>query len=160
MIKLFDNYLTDNKIINKCDTFLNEFDKTDIDEKKIDHYLNEFLNFVYGYLERFPNFYNTILNKILCLEVHNKSNSIKKFLDIKNKKIIDDGDYNKKFVIPSNLFNAMYDKKIPFDNLYTGYEAEKSRRPKNVYNRDLLMYLTMFGYLTNLPEESNEHLEK
>ena len=146
MIKLFDNYLTDNKIINKCDTFLNEFDKTDIDEKKIDHYLNEFLNFVYGYLERFPNFYNTILNKILCLEVHNKSNSIKKFLDIKNKKIIDDGDYNKKFVIPSNLFNAMYDKKIPFDNLYTGCEAEISRRPKNVYNRDLLMYLTMFGY--------------
>ena len=86
------------------------------------------------------------ISKILCLEVHNKSNSIKKFLDIKNKKIIDDGDYNKKFVIPSNLFNAMYDKKIPFDNLYTGYEAEISRRPKNVYNRDLLMYLTMFGY--------------
>ena len=71
---------------------------------------------------------------------------IKKYLVITNKKITVDGDYNKKFAIPSNLFNAMYDKKIPFDNLYTGYEAAISRRPKNVYNDVLLMYLAMFGY--------------
>ena len=38
------------------------------------------------------------------------------------------------------------DKKIPFDNLYTGYEAQVTRYPKNTYNRDIIMYLIMFGY--------------
>ena len=34
----------------------------------------------------------------------------------------------------------------PFDNLYTGYEAKIRRFPKNIYNRDIIIYLIMFGY--------------
>jgi hypothetical protein len=40
----------------------------------------------------------------------------------------------------------MYEKKIAFENLYTGYEAEVMRFPLDYYNKDIIMYLDMFGY--------------
>ena len=53
---------------------------------------------------------------------------------------------NKEFIIPSNLFRAVVEKKIVFENLYTGYEAEINRYPINEYNRGILIFLDMFGY--------------
>ena len=41
---------------------------------------------------------------------------------------------------------ALIDKKIVFDNLYTGYEAQVFRYPIDQYNRDIIIYLNMFGY--------------
>ena len=38
-------------------------------------------------------------------------------------------------------------KKIVFENLYTGYQAKVYRYPPEVYNRDMIMYLDMFGYV-------------
>mgnify|MGYP006787804817 CR=1 FL=1 len=38
------------------------------------------------------------------------------------------------------------EKKIVFDNLYTGYEAEVMRFPLKNYNKDIIMYLIKFGY--------------
>ena len=37
-------------------------------------------------------------------------------------------------------------KKIVLENLYTGYEPEIYRYPVEEYNRDIIMYLDMFGY--------------
>ena len=49
-------------------------------------------------------------------------------------------------MISSNIFNALFEKKIVFDNLYTGYEAKVMRFPLEEYNRNIVMYLVMFGY--------------
>ena len=65
---------------------------------------------------------------------------------IKSNKFLTSVYCNKKFVIPSNLFNAVYDKKIVFENLYTGYEAEVYRYPIENYNRDIVIFFQMFGY--------------
>ncbi len=146
LINLQDKYIINNDSTYQCDTFNKNFNNHKIDSLKVDHYLKEFSSFVSSYLKKFPNFYNTILDKILCIEVKSKNQSVQRYLDIKNNKIFEEGKFNKKFIIPSNLFNALYDKKIPFDNLYTGYEAQVTRYPKNTYNRDIIMYLIMFGY--------------
>ena len=37
-------------------------------------------------------------------------------------------------------------KKIVFENLYIGYEAEVMRFPLEEYNRDIIIFLEMFGY--------------
>ena len=51
-----------------------------------------------------------------------------------------------KYIIPSNLFNALYDKEIIFEIIYTGYQAEVMRFPVDEFNRDIVRYINMFGY--------------
>ena len=132
--------------IKKCDTYNKEFNNEELNPNKLETYLKSFCTFVYDYLKRFPDFYPTIKNKKVCFEVVSNLKSEKRTLNIENEKIFNNDDCNKKFIIPVNLFNALYEKKIIFENLYTGYEAEVMRFPLDAYNRDIIMYLDMFGY--------------
>lgn len=34
-----------------------------------------------------------------------------------------------------------------FEDLYTGYNAEWDRNPQHIYNRDIIMMITMFSYV-------------
>ena len=79
------------------------------------------------------------------MKLLSNSKSEKRTLNIESQKILDNDNCNKKFIIPVNLFNALYEKKIVFENLYTGYETEVMRFPLDEYNRDIIMYLDMFG---------------
>ena len=75
-------------------------------------------------------------------------NEFSKCIEIGTGKFLEKIDKpNKEFLIPSNLFNALIEKKIVFENLYTGYQAKVYRYPPEVYNRDMIMYLDMFGYV-------------
>ena len=148
LINITNDYLIKEKFINNCDTYNDKFSNFEIDESKIENYLLKFSEFVSDYLKRFPNFYPSIKTKKICFEVVNDQNQEKKTrtINLQDSKILENGDCNKKVKISSNLFNALYDKKIVFDNLYTGYEAEIFRYPQDDYNRDAIMYLDMFGY--------------
>jgi hypothetical protein len=146
LIDITNDYLVNENYIKKCDTYNEEFNNEEINEKNIENYLTEFCKFVYDYLNRFPSFYPSIKKKKICFEVFSNSNKEQKTLNIENQKILNNDDCNKKFIIPTNLFNAMYEKKIVFENLYTGYESEVMRFPLDEYNRDIIMYLDMFGY--------------
>ena len=146
LIEITNDFLVGENHIKKCDTYNQEFNNQEINAKNLEDYLNEFCKFIYEYLNRFPSFYPSIKNKKICFEVFSKSNREQKTLNIENQKIFNNDDCNKKYIIPANLFNAMYEKKIVFENLYTGYEAEVMRYPKDEYNRDIIMYLDMFGY--------------
>jgi hypothetical protein len=146
LIDITNDYLVNENYIKKCDTYNEEFNNEEINVKNIENYLTEFCKFVYDYLNRFPSFYPSIKNKKICFEVFSNSNKEQKTLNIENQKILNNDDCNKKFIIPTNLFNAMYEKKIVFENLYTGYESEVMRFPLDEYNRDIIMYLDMFGY--------------
>ena len=148
LIKINDGYLLNEKIINKCDTFDERYSDYRIITNKIEDYLRKFNDFVLNYLKRFPNYYPSIISKKICFEVINpKTNEVKmRTLDLESNQISNDDQCKKKFIIPSNIFNALFEKKIVFENLYTGYEAEVMRFPLEEYNRDLVMYLDMFGY--------------
>ena len=146
LIGITNDYLVNENYIKKCDTYNEEFNNEEINVKNLENYLTEFCKFIYDYLNRFPSFYPSIKNKKICFEVFSNSNREQKTLNIENQKILNNDDCNKKYIIPANLFNAMYEKKIVFENLYTGYEAEVMRFPLDEYNRDIITYLDMFGY--------------
>ena len=53
---------------------------------------------------------------------------------------------NKVFEVDEKLMAAVIDKQIPFENLYTGYQSLVYRYPFKKYNRDITVFLIMFGY--------------
>ena len=62
------------------------------------------------------------------------------------KKILKTSKANKVFEVDEKLMSAVINKKIPFENLYTGYQSLVYRYPFEKYNRDITVYLIMFGY--------------
>jgi hypothetical protein len=149
LISLTDKFIKNEKLINKCDTFKrNTKDIKVANEKEVKEYLLEFYNFVSNYLKRFPKFYPEIKNKNICFEIvsDKKIQPIKVIICMKNGKFKSKARINKKFVISSNLFNELFNKKIVFENLYTGYQSKVFRYPVNKYNRDIIIFLDMFGY--------------
>ncbi len=149
LIGITNDYLINENYIKKCDTYNEEFNNEELSINNLEYYLTEFCKFVYDYSKRFPNFYPSIKNKKVCFEIFSNSKREKRTLNIENQKILSNDDCNKKFIIPANIFNALYEKKIVFENLYTGYQAEVMRFPLEEYNRDIIMYLDMFGYKYN-----------
>ncbi len=146
LIEVTNDYIINENILKECDTFNPNFNDDQIYEKNIEDYLYKFCSFVHDYLSRFPNYYPSILRKKICFEIHSKNKRKFRTLDVHNHKVIKTNKCNKKFIITAEIFNALYEKKIVFDNLYTGYEAEVMRFPLKDYNKDIIMYLIKFGY--------------
>tara|TARA_B100001063_G_scaffold243807_1_gene275211 strand:- start:2005 stop:3330 length:1326 start_codon:yes stop_codon:yes gene_type:complete len=147
LINITDKYYKNEKIIDSCDTYKKDFIKKKTNKQELKRYMNLFNKFVSSYMERFPNFYSSVIGKTLRFSISDKekilfSHSIK----IGSKSLFNGTRCNKEFIISSNLFKLVIDKKITFENLYTGYESIIKRHPKNIYNRDIIIYLIMFGY--------------
>ena len=146
LISVTDNYFKKEKILDNCDTLKRDFFKK-ATKREVINYLNLFNKFVDNYLARYPNFYASAKGKVLRFSIEDKKKIIfSHTIKIGKKNQFKHNKFNKEFIIRSNLFKAVFDKKIPFDNLYTGYEAKIRRFPKNIYNRDIIIYLIMFGY--------------
>ena len=148
IIKITDKYMHGEKVIEKCDTFNQDFNLELDKPEYVSDYLKEFNTFVNQYLERFPKFYPEVIGKKLRFTIVNKNNEkIMSSMEIGSGALcVNKTMVNKEFIIPSNLFRAVVEKKIVFENLYTGYEAEINRHPINEYNRGILIFLDMFGY--------------
>lgn len=56
------------------------------------------------------------------------------------------GPRTKTCVVEAAVMAAVLDKRIPFEDLYTGYLAEWDRDPPDVYNRRFLLDLIDYGY--------------
>ncbi|HXU26901.1 MAG TPA: hypothetical protein VN698_06680, partial [Bacteroidia bacterium] len=61
--------------------------------------------------------------------------------------ITTENNFNKEIIVGYNALIKVLDGKILFENLYTGYNAEFSRNPKDVYNKDIIMFIVMFSYV-------------
>ena len=144
-------YLNEEGKINNCDTFREDFKDTNFDFENVGLYLKKFNEFVVNFLKRKNNFYPSIIGKKLKFTLEDpktSKNVFSKCIEIGSGKVIEDIEKpNKEFIIPLNLFKVLYEKKIVFENLYTGYQAKVFRHPPNIYNRDIIMYLDMFGYV-------------
>lgn len=141
-------YMKQENIIQGCDGYREDLKPKPINNKQIKIFLSEFNEFVNNYLARFPRFYPTIIGKKLKITVENKNEKkINQAIEIGTGKFLKSNErVNKEFRIPNNLFMAVYEKKIPFENIYTGYQSDVFRYPLDIYNRDILMYLITFGY--------------
>ena len=146
IISITDKYFKEEKILENCDTYKKSYYKK-TKKQEVMSYLKSFNNFVDSYLTRYPNFYPSIRGKRLKFSIeNNKKVTFSYSINIGKKVQKNYIKCNKEFIIPSNLFKALFDKKITFENLYTGYESKIKRFPKNIYNRDIIVYLIMFGY--------------
>ena len=146
LISITNDYLINENYIKKCDTYNEEFNNQELNIKNVEHYLAQLCKFIHDYSDKFPTFFPSIKKKKICFEIFSNSLSERRSLNIESQKILNSENCNKKFIIPANLFNALYEKKIVFENLYTGYEGEVMRFPLEEYNNDIVIYLCMFGY--------------
>ena len=147
LLELTDIYLQKENYIKNCDTFKLDKKNKISNSEDIKVYLQKFNDFVLRYLKKYPNFYKSVIDKKICFEIIDQGNTLKKTMQIGSGKFLEDNNEpNKKMVVESYLFKALIDKKIVFENLYGGYEAEFYRYPLNKYNRDIAEYLIMFGY--------------
>ena len=147
IFKITDKYYQNEKIIENCHTYTDKFKEEAKDPKILENFLNEFNNFVLSYLDKNPDFYKTIIGKKIRFIVKNEKKDFTCNLDIGKKIFVDsNAPVSKEFEISGNLFKALIDKEILFDDLYTGFMIKISRFPKEAYNRDIILYLVMFGY--------------
>ena len=149
ILKITDKFYKKEGIINKCDTFRNDIlESRQTSLKEIKKFLESFNNFVKNHLKKFPNYYPNIVGKKLKFTITNKNSENKSYSIIigLKKNINNSKKANKEFIIPNNLFKSVLNKKIVFENLYTGYESNIIRYPKKKYNRDIITYLISFGY--------------
>jgi hypothetical protein len=147
VLKITDKYYHDNKTINKCHTYKDSFFEEVNDIKTLEEFLIKFNDFVKFYLKKNPEFYKSVIGKKIRFIIKNKKNDLNCNLKIGFETSFDlNKEVNKEFEITGVLFKALIDKKILFDDLYTGFMIKISRYPKNIYNRDIILYLVMFGY--------------
>ena len=146
-LEITDRFYKKEGIINKCDTFRNDIiENKQTSLKEIKKFLDTFNIFVKKKLKKFPNYYSTIIGKKLKFTITNGKLENKSYSIIIASKKNDNKKANKEFIIHNNLFKSVFDKKINFENLYTGYESTIIRYPKEKYNRDIIVYLITFGY--------------
>ena len=150
LIEITDSFVKNEGLIYNCDTY-KTLEIKKINLKQLNNYLKSFNNFVIQYLDRFPNFYNEIIGKSIEIKVMKKSKvKFSSRIQIgKNKltdKILKTSKANKVFEVDEKLMSAVINKKIPFENLYTGYQSLVYRYPLKNYNRDITVFLIMFGY--------------
>lgn len=131
-------------IVDKCDTYslTEKLDQSTMVEK-LEGFLSGFNEFVLKYLKR-NEFEKTIVGKVFTVEVEGMD--ITRSVQI-GEGLVDTDTYNKKMRVAPEILTAILNKKILFENTSTGYEANFFREPLETYNRDFIIYLTMYSYV-------------
>lgn len=148
---IFDNpireasqkYYVDYNKVNQGDSY-KDFSKLS-DENlplQLEHFLNGFNNFVVRKVDK-SEFYPSIIGKTFSIEINelNLTKSIRF-----GEGIIESNYYNKKLILDKNIIKGVLLGEILFESITTGYLGEVSRNPREVYNRDIYLYITMYSY--------------
>ncbi|QDV19521.1 Putative Rieske 2Fe-2S iron-sulfur protein [Gimesia panareensis] len=138
------DYYKQYDIIEQCDTYhlTESLDEPEMIEK-LEGFLSGFNDFVLRYLER-KEFEKTIVGKVFTVEVEGMD--ITRSVKI-GEGLIETDDFNKKMRVTPEVMTAILNKQILFENTSTGYEANFFREPLETYNRDFIVYLTMYSYV-------------
>ncbi|HWY36912.1 MAG TPA: MBL fold metallo-hydrolase [Bacteroidia bacterium] len=131
--------------VNKCDTY--NLDAAPANKEminaKLDFFLGKFDEFVKG-KNAASDYYSSITGKTLKITVPDCDLAVSlKF----GSGITTEKNFNKEIIVNSNLLLKVLNGEILFENLYTGYNAEFNRVPKDVYNKDIVMFIVMFSYV-------------
>jgi hypothetical protein len=130
------------KVIDKCDTYkiTNNIEYTNI-EQKLEYFLLELNKFVLARMN-FVDFFGGIEGK--CFKIQIKNSMVNKSLIFGSGLQKIECAPDKSVIVPIDLMFKILEGELLFENLYTGYEGEWSR--KDDYNRDIVMALVMFSY--------------
>ncbi len=89
-------------------------------------------------------FLPTIMGKSMLFEVTDLGLSYRLTF---GKGLDGNGEYNKHLKVKSGVMDGILRGESLFENLCTGYAGEFARRPKDVYNRDIVLYMVMYSYV-------------
>jgi hypothetical protein len=131
--------------VNNCDSYTQSSAEIDKEyfSKKLIFFLTKFDEFVIDKNKR-SDFYTSIIGKVFKVNIPELELTFAlKF----GSGITNDVDYNKEIIVSYDLMLKVLEGKILFENLYTGYNAEFNRNPKNEYNKDIVMFIVMYSYV-------------
>ena len=134
------SYLENYKLIESCDTW--KYTEGLVDESHLAYFLEGLQEFASQLMVREPMF-KTLIGK--SFEIYCKDSGLRLRIGF-------DGNYNasqlpnKRLEVSDPLMLAVLRGDILFENLYTGYQGDWYRFPKEVYNRDIIVTLVMYSY--------------
>lgn len=131
--------------IGACDSYL-PIDRPIVStelEKGLEHFLTLFNGFVMSQTKR-TEFEQTILGKTFTIHVEDLG--LRRSVRFGEGLTDDHDSWNKQLWVSSPLMSRVIEKQLLFEDLYTGFNGEFARNPRDVYNRDIVMYLVMFSY--------------
>ena len=143
-----DNFYKIYGNINECISYK----KIDIIPDYLDSWLDDFLNELFAFTQRriqgVDSHYKELSQKTFSIDVHHKDESIiQKTLSFSDGLVEFNSKANKICYVSANMIVKVLIGESLFEDLYTGYNAEWDRNPQHIYNRDIIMMITMFSYV-------------
>ena len=117
-------------------------------EEWLEDFLSEFSQFTASRVEGADAHYTNLIGKTFSIEVDlAEEKKIRKTIRMGSGLVSYEESPNKHcFVNCASIFSILAGDAL-FEDLYTGYNAEWSRNPPEVYNRDIVMMIVMFSYV-------------
>lgn len=117
-------------------------------EEWLEDFLSEFSQFTASRVEGADAHYTNLIGKTFSIEVDlAEEKKIRKTIRMGSGLVSYEESPNKHcFVNCASIFSILAGDSL-FEDLYTGYNAEWSRNPPEVYNRDIVMMIVMFSYV-------------
>lgn len=117
-------------------------------ESWVDYFLNEFESFARGRVQGADSHYTNLIGKNFSLHVQLESGDcLAKTIKFGDGLVAWEPRANKVCYVGEAAFYSILKGEALFEDLYTGYNAEWERFPKNDYNRDIVMMIVMFSYV-------------
>lgn len=114
----------------------------------LDDFLSEFSAFCVSRVEGPDPHFSSLIGKTFSMEVEGSENTlIKKSIEIGVGLIDYEAKPNKHCFANGATVLSILKGEALFEDLYSGYNAEWSRNPSDVYNRDMVMMIVMFSYV-------------
>lgn len=134
--------------INECISYKSLIVNESVLSEWLDDFLNEFSQFTARRVDGPDAHFVDLIGKRFSIEVEvADGKTIKKTIEMGVGLVSYDAKPNKHcFVNESAIFSILKGEAL-FEDLYTGYNAEWSRNPPEIYNRDMVMMLVMFSYV-------------
>lgn len=133
-------------VTDHCMSYRNKklYVDTDTFHKRLRLFLTEMNAFVKRKVQE-TEFEKSIINKKMVIEISDLN--IIEAVVFGEELTNDPKGYNKKIITDSQTMWQVLSGEDLFENLYTGFNAQLSRQPKEIYNRDIVMYIVSFSYV-------------
>ena len=114
-----------------------------------EEFLTEFNNFVQYRVEGPDSHFTELLGKTFSIEIDlDSKQKIQKSIKFGSGLVKYQVTPNKACYVDGPAFYAILKGEALFEDLYTGYNAEWMRNPSDVYNRDMVMMIIIFSYVS------------
>lgn len=161
IVRAFINGYPDERIKSAANDFYHRYGKVAecISYQEVDFSVASLAEWLAEFIDMFNDFvvarvagpdahHASILGKTFKLQVDlPNGDAITKVIEFGIGQVDDHDDANKTCYVSAAAMISVLKGASLFEDLYTGYNAEWSRHPRDVYNRDIVMMIVTFSYV-------------